>query len=177
MPRGGSRSARRLRLFRAAQCWDAEELSRYRDARVAALVDHAYRTTSFYRRRMDEAGVRPEHVRGVADLGRMPVLTRADLSEHAAELVSSAVPARDPRVGQLERVHRAARALLPRRDSLAAGIATERLGWEMAGWRAGDRSALVWGNPGHRRGGMDAAGPADEDAVSSGSCRIPALHR
>jgi phenylacetate-CoA ligase len=43
------------------------------------MVRHAYECVPFYRRRFDDAGLRPEDVRGIEDLARLPLLTRAEL--------------------------------------------------------------------------------------------------
>jgi phenylacetate-CoA ligase len=59
----------------------AEEL---RDLQLGGLkwtVDHAYRGSSFYRNRLDEAGVRPEDIKSHDDLKRLPFTTAQDLQE------------------------------------------------------------------------------------------------
>jgi len=44
-------------------------------------VAHAYAGSPFYRRRLDEAGVRPQDVRSLADIGRLPFTTADDLRD------------------------------------------------------------------------------------------------
>ncbi len=44
-------------------------------------VAHAYRGSDFYRRRLDEAGVKPEDIRSLDDLKRLPFVTAQDLQE------------------------------------------------------------------------------------------------
>ncbi|MBW1859404.1 MAG: phenylacetate--CoA ligase [Deltaproteobacteria bacterium] len=59
----------------------AEEL---RDLQLEGLkwtVDHAYQGSSFYRNRLDEAGVRPEDIKSHDDLERLPFTTAQDLQE------------------------------------------------------------------------------------------------
>lgn len=43
---------------------------------LAALVRHAHEHVPFYRQRMRDAGVRPEDITTLADLGRLPVITK-----------------------------------------------------------------------------------------------------
>src|SRR5262249_50290091 len=54
----------------------ADELKRHTDARVRDLVAYAHARVPYYRDVMDERGVRPEHVRGLADLRLLPFLTK-----------------------------------------------------------------------------------------------------
>jgi phenylacetate-CoA ligase len=49
--------------------------------RLAWSVAHAYAHVPIYRRRCDEAGVGPEDLRSLADLGRFPFTTKAELRE------------------------------------------------------------------------------------------------
>jgi len=48
---------------------------------LRALVRHAHARVPFYRRRMDAAGVRPEMIRTLEDLARLPIVSKADLRE------------------------------------------------------------------------------------------------
>ncbi|WP_079127182.1 phenylacetate--CoA ligase PaaK [Streptomyces sp. TP-A0874] len=54
----------------------AEQLRRLRET-----LHHAYTNIPLYRRKFDEAGVRPEDCRSLADLSRFPFTTKADLRE------------------------------------------------------------------------------------------------
>jgi phenylacetate-CoA ligase len=50
-------------------------------------VHYCYEHSRFYRQRFDLAGLKPKDIRGVADLCRLPVTTKADLAEHGGELL------------------------------------------------------------------------------------------
>ena len=47
--------------------------------RFKKILDHAYRNTSFYRKRFDAAGITPDHIHDRNDLSRIPITTREDL--------------------------------------------------------------------------------------------------
>ena len=49
--------------------------------RLRAVMAHAYAKAPFYRRKWDEAGVHPDHVRSLDDFERVPVVTKAELLE------------------------------------------------------------------------------------------------
>ncbi|WP_236243515.1 phenylacetate--CoA ligase PaaK [Streptomyces sp. CC228A] len=57
------------------------ELAALQLERVRATLRHAYANVPFHRRSFDAAGLRPEDCRSLADLGRFPFTTKADLRE------------------------------------------------------------------------------------------------
>ncbi len=50
--------------------------------RLQAVVERVYHLVDFYRRRMDEMGVKPEHIRTMADLKVLPFTTKQDLRDN-----------------------------------------------------------------------------------------------
>ncbi len=58
-----------------------EELRRIQTEGLKWTVDHAYNGSSFYRKKLDGAGVRPGSVRSLDDLGMLPFTTVDDLRE------------------------------------------------------------------------------------------------
>jgi phenylacetate-CoA ligase len=53
--------------------------------RLRAQVQHAYHASPFYRKKLDAARVRPEDVRTLADLSRLPFTTKDELKQSQAE--------------------------------------------------------------------------------------------
>jgi phenylacetate-CoA ligase len=66
---------------------EAEILHRQWDS-LLDLLQHAYDSVPFYRKRFDEAGVRPRDICSSSDLAKIPPLTREDLRLHQDELWS-----------------------------------------------------------------------------------------
>ncbi len=60
---------------------DPLRLRRYQERRLRALVRHAYARVPLYRRRFDTAGLRPESIRSLDDLARIPILSKRELRE------------------------------------------------------------------------------------------------
>ena len=58
-----------------------EELKAYQLKGLQWTANHAYRGSRFYREKMDGAGVRPEDIRTLEDLERLPFTTANDLKE------------------------------------------------------------------------------------------------
>jgi phenylacetate-CoA ligase len=50
--------------------------------RLQAVVERVYHLVDFYRRRMDQMGVKPEHIRTLADLKKLPFTTKQDLRDN-----------------------------------------------------------------------------------------------
>jgi phenylacetate-CoA ligase len=67
--------------------WTADHTASFRDRRLAEFVSRAA-TLPFYRDRIHAAGGSPSDIRTLGDLSALPVLTKAEVQEHASELVS-----------------------------------------------------------------------------------------
>jgi phenylacetate-CoA ligase len=61
------------------------ELVALQDERLRAMVEYVYATSGFWRRKLDDAGVEPGDVRGIADLPKLPFSTRSELDAEQAE--------------------------------------------------------------------------------------------
>jgi phenylacetate-CoA ligase len=73
-------------LERRFACWAGlgaelrgEAIEAFQSRQLRALVHHAYERVPYYRLHFDRAGLKPEHVRGIQDLPRIPLTSRADL--------------------------------------------------------------------------------------------------
>jgi phenylacetate-CoA ligase len=90
--RFGPGFARALREAEERWKWDAARFENFRDERVRDMVRHAYRTTSFYRRAFDEQGIKPDSIRGLGDLYRLPIVGKSDVQQHIGDMTSDLVP-------------------------------------------------------------------------------------
>lgn len=59
--------------------WSREDLERFQSRRLARLVQHACERVPFYRDLYRDHGIKPEDVRGLADLPRLPVARREQM--------------------------------------------------------------------------------------------------
>lgn len=80
----------RLTLARLRVSGDREGMRIYRGRRVAELIAHAYRHVPYYRRRMEEAGLRPSDLRSEEDLRAMPVSDKNALRKAGNDIFSDA---------------------------------------------------------------------------------------
>jgi phenylacetate-CoA ligase len=68
--------------LRKTQWLPLAQMRELQDEKLRRLVRHAYRNVPYYRSRMQELKLRPEDIRGQADLGKLPFLTKADVRKH-----------------------------------------------------------------------------------------------
>ncbi|MBI4796199.1 MAG: phenylacetate--CoA ligase [Deltaproteobacteria bacterium] len=59
-----------------------EDLQALQLQRLQAVVERVYHLVPFYRRRLDEAGVKPEQIRTLDDLKRLPFTTKQDIRDN-----------------------------------------------------------------------------------------------
>ncbi|MBR4627832.1 MAG: phenylacetate--CoA ligase [Ruminococcus sp.] len=58
-----------------------EDMKKLQDERLVKQVHHVYDNVKYYRDKMDEKGVKPEDIKGVDDLHKLPFLSKADLRD------------------------------------------------------------------------------------------------
>lgn len=58
-----------------------EEIKKLQSEKLVKQVKHVYDNVEYYRNLMDEKGVKPEDIKGIEDLHKLPFLTKADLRE------------------------------------------------------------------------------------------------
>lgn len=63
---------------REIETMDPERLQALQDERVREQIAWVYERSSFYRERMDAAGVRPGDIRGARDLVKLPIMEKSD---------------------------------------------------------------------------------------------------
>ena len=58
-----------------------DQLQALQSERLQAQVKHVYENVKFYRDKMDEMGVKPEDIKGIDDLHKLPFITKDDLRD------------------------------------------------------------------------------------------------
>jgi phenylacetate-CoA ligase len=88
-----------LSQLERSQYGSRAELALLQDTKVSRLIRHAYDTVPFYRRRMDASRLKPDDIQTVADLPKLPVLTRQDIRDFGRDLISTAGSVGQPILG------------------------------------------------------------------------------
>jgi len=66
---------------KSAECMPREEILRMQNEKLVKQIRHVWDHVPYYRRKMEDAGVRPEDIRTVDDLQYLPYTTKADLRD------------------------------------------------------------------------------------------------
>jgi phenylacetate-CoA ligase len=74
---------------RTVPFWPPQLIERRQRRRLRRMIAHAYATVPFYRRAMDERGLRPRDVRTPADLARLPLIDGATVQESFEDFLST----------------------------------------------------------------------------------------
>jgi phenylacetate-CoA ligase len=68
--------------LRRTQWLAPAQVRELQDEKLRRLVRHAYRNVPYYRARMQERRLVPQDIRGVADLHKLPMLTKQNVRDH-----------------------------------------------------------------------------------------------
>ena len=63
------------------ECMSREEMTALQSERLRNIVKVCYEKVPFYRQKMDKMGVKPEDIRGIEDIHRLPFTTKHDLRD------------------------------------------------------------------------------------------------
>ena len=63
------------------ECMSREDMKKLQSERLVAAVKRVYENISFYKNKMDEAGVTPDDIKSVDDLHKLPFITKDDLRD------------------------------------------------------------------------------------------------
>ena len=133
-----------LRYLEDTSRWPTSRLHELQTGFLRRLLRHAYRHTAYYRRVLDERGLRPEDFASPADLRKLPLLDRPTLRASMLERTANAPPAAVIRKvtsgssGQPVEV-------LYNAESRHWRDAIRLRGYGWGGYRIGERTLHYWG--------------------------------
>jgi phenylacetate-CoA ligase len=147
--RYGGRYAEYQTLLAASEGWSRAELEAYQDERLRVVIEHAYESVPFYRRRFEALKLVPADIRGRADLPKLPLLTKQDIRRHFADLVSTTIPRRKLKTGHTSGTTGTPLTVGYDRETVGMTYAVFDRHYRWAGLRSGpggDRVAVARGN-------------------------------
>jgi phenylacetate-CoA ligase len=63
------------------ECMERSQMRELQSRRLAETVKTCYEKSPFYRRKMDEAGIKPEDIKSIDDISKLPFTTKLDLRD------------------------------------------------------------------------------------------------
>lgn len=81
-----------LKEFERTQFLERSALESLQCERLGKLLAHAYIHCPYYKRRLTEAGVHPDHLTDLSQLSAIPILTKRDIQDHSAEMLATNFP-------------------------------------------------------------------------------------
>ncbi|HQG67792.1 MAG TPA: phenylacetate--CoA ligase, partial [Paludibacteraceae bacterium] len=54
------------------ECMSSSEMRKLQSERLKELVNKVYQNVEFYRKKMDEKGIRPSDIRSIDDISKLP---------------------------------------------------------------------------------------------------------
>lgn len=78
-----------LAFLKDSDGWDRQRLITYQEDRLRDLVEHCYAHVPYYRRVFGERGLTPRDIRQVADLQKLPFLTREIVRKEKRNLIAT----------------------------------------------------------------------------------------
>jgi phenylacetate-CoA ligase len=136
-----------LKRLEQSQWWGAEKVAEFQNRRLQALLRRVVSHNPHYRRFWQEHGVDAGQIRTIADLARLPILTKEHIQAHWRDMISDGYRKGDivlDRTGGSS--GKPLQFAMDRRryfSRVAAAYRHDR--W--AGWDFGCRSAYIWGHP------------------------------
>jgi phenylacetate-CoA ligase len=136
--------AEALRELRSSEYWPADRLRAVADERVRRLIAYAVAHVPYYRDLFKRERLDPREIQGVADLPKIPVLTRELLQDHFDDLKSDEIDRHRPYLGSSGGSTGKRRRFWLSQRSRDLEYAAVRRHYDAAGYRTGDRCAALY---------------------------------
>ncbi len=92
----GTRMLKYLRILEETQWWSPGQLRELQNEKLRALIKHAYENVPYYRRTFEERGLSDKDIQTVADLPKLPILTKDDIRQNFDDLKAKDFKKRKP---------------------------------------------------------------------------------
>jgi len=136
-----------LSSLEKSQWFSRKEIEHIQLVHLRALLKHAYDTVPFYNKRFKQCGLRPESIKTVEQLAKLPKVTKQQIKSNLHDLISSAIP-----LSKLTRFATGGSTGEPlvffkdKQTTSWAEAATSR-NYRWAGLDLGDKYIILWSSP------------------------------
>lgn len=141
----GSRVLKHLTELEKTQWWSPAELTELQNEKLRSLVKHVYKNVPYYRKVFDERRLTPKDIKTVDDLSKLPILTKTDVRRNYKELHSADFAKRRVKAGATGGSTGVSLQYYFDQDAWDIDWACHYRGWGHAGYKYGDKLALLFG--------------------------------
>lgn len=137
---------RELRAFlQEAQWWDRERIQAWQLARLREIVKHAYENVPGYRALCQDMGVQPEDILSLEDVRSLPFMTKELIRDNLKDFVAQNVDLNKCRYITTSGSTGIPVGFFHTAVNIWMENAFMHTGWERAGWKLGESSAVLRG--------------------------------
>jgi phenylacetate-CoA ligase len=86
----GTNTLLKYARLKHSQWWPPDKIRKLQMRKLRNLLNHAYATVPFYKRRFDDAGITTSDIQELKDIEQIPPLTKEEVRHHKHDLVSKA---------------------------------------------------------------------------------------
>ncbi len=122
-----------------------DELERLQLRRLRSLLQHAYLTVPYYKRTFDAVGLKPNQIKSIADVYKIPLLSKQDVRANVHFAMFSELHDKK----EMHKINTSGSTGEPfvcyaDKFQLEMRFATTLRALEMSGWKFGDRQLRLW---------------------------------
>ena len=132
------------RFLEKTQWLKKEELQRLQFMRLRALLRHAYENVPYYHEVFRKANLRPDSFKSLEDLSKVPVLKKSVVRENLDKMVAKNFSAKNLVSWKTSGTTAAPLEFYRTKSDLSWAIGAELRGYSWAGYKIGDKVALIW---------------------------------
>ena len=140
----GRNSLWHKKYLEKSQWFTRQELERLKLKRLKALLLYAYENVPYYHESFKTANFRPKELKSAEDIRRIPVLQRKHLRTASKNLISTNLPRRQFVSRSTGGTTAAPVDFFRSKVDVSWGIGAELRGYGWAGYRIGDKQAMIW---------------------------------
>jgi len=68
--------------------WSRQKIEEYREKKLREVVKYAYENSRFYHKMFEKAGVKPDDIKKISDLNKLPIVRKEDVIKNTKDIIS-----------------------------------------------------------------------------------------
>jgi len=141
----GTKSFRCFRYLQKTQYLSLNELKKIQEEKLKSLIWHAYNNVPYYHRIFKQRNLTPSDVKKVEDLEKLPIITKNDMRNDISNFVARNYQEYEPFVHSTSGSTGEPFRYNISKEAFSMGMASAWRGYSYAGYRLGDKMALLAG--------------------------------